>query len=348
MHPDYYSPSADRIPDAPPLIAPVTGPGPRPLWSVMIPTYNCLAYLREALESVLEQDPGPEHMQIEVVDDASTDGDVAGLVRAVGRGRVGYFQQPANRGSLRNFETCLNRARGEWVHLLHGDDRVTPGFYAEIEMLLRRHPEAGAAFTNVIHMKGEYAEPFASEPLLSGPGILPNFLLRLAQGQIIQPPAMVVKRRVYEQLGGFFAVHYGEDWEMWTRIAAHCPVAYSPRCLAHYRYLNGASLTLRSLTTGQNIRDVTTVIDIMQDYLPAADRVRIRRVARRHYADYCVALAHSLYETDPPTAFVQAHGALGMSAGAGVLYMVLKLYVKDFVRYKELKKLWRGTALSRA
>ena len=32
---------------------------PRPFWSVMVPTYNCRpAYLRNALESVLRQDPG--------------------------------------------------------------------------------------------------------------------------------------------------------------------------------------------------------------------------------------------------------------------------------------------------
>jgi len=31
---------------------------------------------------------------------------------------------------------------------------------------------------------------------------------------------MVVKREVYEKLGGFYGVEYGEDWEMWVRIAA--------------------------------------------------------------------------------------------------------------------------------
>ena len=43
-----------------------------PLWSVMIPTYNCARYLRETLASVLAQDPGPEVMQIKVIDDCST------------------------------------------------------------------------------------------------------------------------------------------------------------------------------------------------------------------------------------------------------------------------------------
>ena len=45
----------------------------RPVWSVMIPTYNCARYLRETLASVLAQDPGPDQMQIEVIDDCSTD-----------------------------------------------------------------------------------------------------------------------------------------------------------------------------------------------------------------------------------------------------------------------------------
>jgi cellulose synthase/poly-beta-1,6-N-acetylglucosamine synthase-like glycosyltransferase len=46
----------------------------RPFWSVMIPAYRPDAgYLRQALESVLQQAPGPEQMQIEVVDDCSSD-----------------------------------------------------------------------------------------------------------------------------------------------------------------------------------------------------------------------------------------------------------------------------------
>src|SRR5687767_11951325 len=118
-----------RIPDTPPIILPVSNNIIRPQWSVMIPAYNCIKYLRETLESVLAQDPGPDKMQIEVVDDCSTDGDVQSLVNAVGRGRVCYYKQEINKGSLRNFETCLNRANGIWVHLLHGDDKVKFGFY---------------------------------------------------------------------------------------------------------------------------------------------------------------------------------------------------------------------------
>ncbi len=46
----------------------------RPLWSVMIPTYNARAdYLEKTLNSVLQQDPGPKQMQVEVADEGSVD-----------------------------------------------------------------------------------------------------------------------------------------------------------------------------------------------------------------------------------------------------------------------------------
>src|ERR1700709_955834 len=103
----------DRIPQAPPLIAAIAKNENRPLWSVMIPTYNCFRFVKSALESVLAQDPGPEIMQIEVIDDCSTDGDVGALVKEIGNGRVCFYKQKENKGSLRNFETCLNRAKGK-------------------------------------------------------------------------------------------------------------------------------------------------------------------------------------------------------------------------------------------
>src|SRR6266700_4385331 len=102
----------------------------RPFWSVMIPTYNPRAdYLEDTLHSVLQQDPGPEQMQIEVIDDRSTDDLAAQTVRRVGSGRVSFHAEPQNRGLAGTWNRCIERARGHWVHILHQDDIVLPGFY---------------------------------------------------------------------------------------------------------------------------------------------------------------------------------------------------------------------------
>jgi glycosyltransferase involved in cell wall biosynthesis len=84
----------------------------------MIPPYNSARYLRESLASVLDQDLGLDVMQIEVVDDHSTQDDPAVIVEELGRGRVGFYRQRENVGQVRNYETCLNRSRGKLIHML--------------------------------------------------------------------------------------------------------------------------------------------------------------------------------------------------------------------------------------
>src|ERR1700751_1291578 len=101
-----------------------------PLLSVMIPAYNpAPRQLEQALESVLSQDFGVEAMQIEIVDDCSPNVDVQQLARAVAGDRVGFSRTAKNMGLAGCWNTCIERARGEWVHILHQDDYVLPGFY---------------------------------------------------------------------------------------------------------------------------------------------------------------------------------------------------------------------------
>lgn len=285
-----------RIPSSPPPIAPVSG-GERPTWSVMIPVYNCMDSLAQTLDSVLNQDPGKFMMQIEVVDDASTDGDVAALVAAIGKGRVGYFRQESNVGSLRNFETCLQRSRGLYVHLLHGDDLVKPGFYTAMAALLAQYPEAGSAICKSSYINSYGNETHFTPTLLELAGILPNWLERIAKVNVVQPPSIVVKRAVYEQLGGFFAAHYGEDWEMLCRVAAHFPVAYTPVCLAMYR-IHDQNITSNAYLSGSCISDILRFIAIIGQYMPEDRRIPIARIARRNYANFFAGIAYSQFTRD--------------------------------------------------
>ncbi len=318
-----------RIPDSPPVINPVNPDSIRPLWSVMIPTYNCIAYLEHTLNSVLLQDRGIENMQIEVIDDCSTDGDVETLVQRIGKGRVKFYRQSQNGGSLRNFETCLNRSKGRLVHLLHGDDLVKDGFYSEIESLFDCHPEIGAAFTanDYIDDRGSVTDP---KTLISDQsGILSDFQWRIAQKAMLQVVSMVVRREVYEKLGGFYAVHYGEDWEMWNRIAASYQVAYSPKTLAIYRGGEGhnTSITSNSFRTGQNLRDIQKVIEIVKNYLPEKKRGYLNRQARKNFSMHYAKASNNIYHQNRQAAFVQARGALQMDLNFKTIFWVSRLCI---------------------
>lgn len=327
-----------RIPISPPIIAAISADKERPLFSVMVPVYNCINYIEIALKSVLNQDMGPDLMQIEVVDDCSTDGDVAALVEAIGGGRVSYYRQPKNVGSLRNFETCLNRSSGTLVHLLHGDDFVDPGFYAEIKMLFDKFPEIGAAFTEYRYVDESGTTLWNRDLIAPQPQVLNNWLYQIAQNSMTQVVAMVVKRSVYEHLGGFFGVHYGEDWEMWTRIAASYPVAYSPELMANYR-VHTKNITGESLLSGQAIKDIYKVIAVIQNYLPVSERKRIKRNSKKNYSEYYAQIAHKLYHDyqNPSAGLKMATDALKMYPSKKTVSSAIKIYLKYMIGYKNEK-----------
>lgn len=320
-----------RIPSTPPRILPLSlKDSERPLWSVMIPVYNCSEFLVHTLTSVLAENIPAEQMQIEVVDDASTDADVRALVEKIGKGRVKYHRQQDNVGSLRNFETCLNRAQGKLVHILHGDDRVMVGFYNTIHSLFRAHPEAGAAFCRYqfIDERNMLCKR-APIPAMEKPGILYNGLLRISEKQLVQYATMVVKREVYEQLGGFYGLTYGEDWEMWVRIAKHYPIAYTPQILAEYRK-HANSISGVKFLTGAYMQDATQLFGLIQQHVPPQHQKSVMQRARKNFALYGVSTANNLWRTHRNKTFVIANlkQSFKMHIGIYLCYKAAKVVVK--------------------
>jgi glycosyltransferase involved in cell wall biosynthesis len=210
-----------------PEIAPVPDGEHRPLWSVMIPTYNCAALLRETLESVLGQDPGADSMQIEVIDDSSTKDDPEAVVQELGKGRVAFHRHPKNVGATANFNACLLRSRGRLVQILHGDDLVLPGYYERMQDLLRKHPEAGSAFCRYIVIDDDGLWRGMNEPMQRRSGIYPDALHAIVSDNWGQFAAVVLRRSLVEAVGGFHpSLVHAADWDLWKRAALHGPRVY--------------------------------------------------------------------------------------------------------------------------
>ena len=268
-------------------VLPVSADTNRPVWSVMIPTYNCSKYLRETIGSVLIQDGGIDNMEIWVVDDCSIDNPEE-LVKELGKGRINFYRQERNVGQLNNFSTCLNLAKGKIIHLLHGDDFVLDGFYKKLERPLLSDDSIGAAFTGNNIVDEDSKLVMVSDVLAPAPGVLNNFLTVISRKQVIQTPSIVVKREVYEKLGAFNKdLTWLEDWEMWIRIACNYRFYYEPTVLAAYR-IHDASNTVDSLETGRFVKDVLECINVYSKYLKVFGKEKKAMInsARQHYLDY--------------------------------------------------------------
>ena len=236
----------------------------------MMPVYRPQEnFFRLALESVLQQDEGPERMQIEVVDDCSPNVDVEAMVRDIGKGRVAFYRSPKNQGLAGNWNTCIERSCGKWVHIFHQDDLVCHGFY---KALVRADAEGsenvGAAFCRNAFMEDDGVWLDFSKIHARKAGALEDWIHLIGVEQQIQTPSIVVKRDVYEQLGGFRCdLAYTLDLEMWQRISMNWNFWFEPQVLAAYRIQHSESETSRLVKTSSDIQDFKKLLNVSPLYL---------------------------------------------------------------------------------
>lgn len=302
----------------------------RPAWSVLIPVYNAAGFLSHALRSVMQQDPGIGHMEIIVVDDCSTD-DPKAVVDQY-NGRVRYFRQPQNMGHTANFKTCLQLSRGKNIHLLHGDDMVYDGFYAAFEQLFAANPEVKAAFCRSYFINEENTVTNTSASYQLYTGYFPGFFEQICKGQMIQTPAMVVKREVYETIGIFnSSLSWSEDWEMWARIGKHYRLGFVNEVLAGYR-IHNRSNSGQYVLTGENIRDLKRAIQIITGYIDdTTTRQTAKTIAGAYYSTYAMGMADDLQKQGYTTgARNQLRHAFFMCSSIRVNLRLLKRYLKTY------------------
>src|SRR4051794_33278755 len=115
---------------------------------VIVPCYKYAHFLRECVESVLNQ---PVDVRVLILDDASPDdtpGVAAGLI-ARDR-RVEYRRHEVNRGHIATYNEGIDWASGEYMLLLSADDLVTPGAFGRAVRLMDEHRDVGLTYGRAI------------------------------------------------------------------------------------------------------------------------------------------------------------------------------------------------------
>lgn len=253
------------------------------MWSVMVPVRNPRPeQLAEALQSVLDQDPGPHLMQIEVLDDASRNVDeVEAVIDRLGRGRIRFTRHPEALGLAGNWNAAVRRSTGRYVHLLHQDDRVLPGFYDRLGRPLDDDPALVGAFCRVsgINAAGEVTWTPVAEQATVGP--VPRLDVREAQSHVMIIAGVVVRRSSYELIGGYRTdMPYCTDWDFLKRLAVLGRVWYEPTVLAHWRQHEDQE-SVRLAAGGADLADRRRSVELSMAVFPPETAGEIRFGAYR-------------------------------------------------------------------
>lgn len=119
---------------------------------------------------------------------------------------------------------------------------------------------------------------------------------------------------------------YGEDWEMWVRIARYYPVAYTPELLADYR-THDHSLTWFDIVNGNISNHIERTISAIQAHLPEKNRKAILNSTKRYYARTHIVFAQQMWikKRSKEQAEKHLHAALSLHKSMRIFYHVLKL-----------------------
>lgn len=110
---------------------------PSPLISIVVPVYNVASYLRECLESILEQTY--ENLEVICVNDGSTDGSLAILEEYRSRdSRVRVISKP-NAGYGHTMNMGMDAATGDYLGIVESDDFIEPRMYEILMTAQQKH-----------------------------------------------------------------------------------------------------------------------------------------------------------------------------------------------------------------
>ncbi|HUF10321.1 MAG TPA: glycosyltransferase family A protein [Rhodothermales bacterium] len=200
-----------------------------PAVSVVIPLYNKVDLVAEAIESVLSQDF--EDFEIVIVDDGSTDGSgqiAQGYAERLG-GRCTYVRQErAGAGAARN--RGMRMANGELVAFLDADDVWIPQKLGRQVRFLQSHPDIQWCATNYWIGQRDGATHGAAVPYDEAHAgeawIVVDWFAAMSQRHIaFQASGAMLRRSLIQQAGEFdVMIPSGQDFDYWVRIGEITPM----------------------------------------------------------------------------------------------------------------------------
>ncbi len=207
---------------------------------VIVPCYRYGHFLRQCVESVLEQ--SSVTVRVLILDDASPDHTAeVGASLAEEDARVSFVRHPVNRGHIATFNEGIEWASADYLLLLSADDFLLPGALHRAVQLMDRHPEVGFTYGKALErwQEGSAGEAGAPDTAADGGECImsgPRFIEMSGCRNFVQTPTVVVRTRLQKQVGGYNPVltHSG-DMEMWLRLAAHASVGRVEAYQAVYR-----------------------------------------------------------------------------------------------------------------
>lgn len=196
--------------------------------TVLMTVYNGEAFLRETVESILNQTY--RDFKFLVVDNASTDSSRE-IIRSFDDPRIQLASLPENIGQIPALNKGLSMIETPYIARMDADDiSLTRRFEKQIAFL-ETHPEVGVCGTHAIAFNGK------QEILWEHPAHHEDIKVQLLFECCLVHPSVMMRKAFLDEYGLNYneLIGHSEDWELWQRCAKHFRLANISEVLVRYR-----------------------------------------------------------------------------------------------------------------
>jgi glycosyltransferase involved in cell wall biosynthesis len=179
--------------------------------SVVMPSFNHARYIREAIDSVLNQDY--PLVDLLVMDGGSTDSTVD-ILKSYGD-RLQFISQK-DKGQSDAINQGFRIARGDVLSWLNSDDFFSPGAVSKVMGVFKQNEGIDWIYGDgcIVDEKGQY---------MFDSGVLPFSLWKIIHHRnFIHQPSCFFRKSLIEKVGPLDeSLHYVMDWELWIRFGVY-------------------------------------------------------------------------------------------------------------------------------
>jgi glycosyltransferase involved in cell wall biosynthesis len=249
-----------------------------PKVSVIVPNYNHAQFLRQRIQSVLDQTF--QDFDLTYLDDASSDDSNAVFAEFDCQPRIKAIYNDRNSGSpFKQWNKGVRATQGEYIWIAESDDVAHPDFLAALVPILDENPQVGLVYSqscqidrnNVIIAETlrywvEDLSPDRWHHDFIASGITECQKYLVFKNTIPNASAVLIRRSIYEAIGGADeSLFLTGDWMTWIRMLLKSDMAFCDRVLNSFR-THQSSVSSRSILNGTQTYESLLIRQTLEQY----------------------------------------------------------------------------------
>jgi len=218
-----------------------------PLVSIIVPCYNHQKYVKETIESIVNQTY--KNIELIVIDDGSKDNSVQ-VIQELANEYHFTFIYRSNKGLSATLNEGINLANGKYFCVCASDDKYLFDKIAKQVKFMENNLNYEMCYGKVIQFNDNDSKKIE---IINAPS---GFIFDdLINHNFIPAVTAMVKADLFHHVGSFDEKLSIEDWDMWLRIASKYQIGYMDEYLAYYRQ-HESNNSLNSLKMYESTRSI--------------------------------------------------------------------------------------------